>query len=1473
MASTDLQAFIESRLTALDPTIDLSAGSPAQIQFIAPLLSRLGTDPIETNIDAFLTDRFAQEFPDIYAGDPSAIRDTFVKPLILFLEPFKREINTLRSNQSLKDPTLLSDDDADALVANVFDERDSGGYSVGVGRIYFSQPTNQQVDITTRFFTGDGLGFFPSNPLGITAEQMVFQKSGNLYYMDVPLRAETQGAEYNIDPEKLVGVEGVFGALRVTNIRGFENGSAKLDTPSFVAAAQQSLTERSLVTRRGASARLRNEFQTDVRAIQIIGAKDPEMQRDLLVAASPGHAWLTGRVNLNDKIAYVQVRTIEGTIDDTPVPGDTLYVYLDKFSYGGVWAGLPEESRFLRFKVEQVLTSRLDESAPFRCSYLVQWSGALPTGIVLPNPALLEGGFAKKGNVRISSLPDIGPVSLSLPNAEVHVFGHTDIYARPILQTTSSAVLTSVSDEKSYTERTTLKTTAGSNTVNDATYDFAASGVQPGDVMVIESGNDAGTYTIHRVVPGLPGTALLNANLSTSDASGTLRYRIIRNVSFNPFEPKIPKFPFGSLSANDLNTTIGSNLFILSTDVINFGAAIGDVFRVLSGSDAGDFTITGFDTVLGGRGVIVDRVAGGSNPGLSYQIFTALETVNLPLVRVRKLLLLDSSKQSTGVTIPPAEPVAIVPTCDFSSARVRGGSQQLSGFVVPDFTGYVSGGNVAAGSGDRRYSLGFDPYTGVFRDVQFPDGSHAEFDFRADANGECSYFVATAEATIDAVNYPPIDPRPGDSLTLRNGPNRGSYLIKDVFKFKHKLSGPTRDVWTYFIKIYGTFPVDVFRQLITFLDTAQTAGAIGAGVTKITGSGVVLYPDFFYNTVSGLGAKLHIALTFYGAASPGGAILQQAVDQLTQTEYEWGDPARGVLRSYFTEPTLFEQNTGNNPNVTLFKYETDGGDFIRFRPEPFRYDKQELVPPRLTSDTAPVDYPRDSDLSVATQATFTDSARLTMFNIGVQPGDVLSVNEEIFFHGTNKTRQTAVITAQGSTLITAPTTSGTIFTKEMEGNLVFIEEGDDAGGYRVVTFVDSRNLILDKPLTKTTPTILAQGVLDSWGNDGVVNKFESGVFNFTPYIGKYITVYGIDYTFEGSYQITGASPLGTCTVTKPAPDFPGPVLTSDPDSHWVITESPTSLPSPNASGNGTELYALRPIRMYDDVSNDLVISAVTSSPTLSRVNFTGTVQDGHKQPFRIFRRNVRRVTPSEIAANQSGSLFYFDTQVVSLEPQSIANLTESSYLTLSKGSYRSFGFTHVVDDPNLTYSMLESGKIQIPPSVLPVDSEDSPENFISLVGSPIEISYERADVVQRIQEFLDSPQDRVTSANMLARHFLPSYVSYDATYTGGSAPSLIASDIYSYIDTLPVEQPVDVSEIEKLIIQRGGNPDTPTTVTIVLHDWDRKMWAEFSQDSIGGTTTFVPYNGTPRVSYCTPGPDVSGQDPLPTGERINLTKR
>jgi hypothetical protein len=1485
MANADMKVFLEDRLRALDSTIDLDPGSPAQVQFIEPVLARLGTDPLETDILAFLTDRFAQEFPDIYALDPSVVSDTFVKPLITFLEPFKREIQTLKNNQSLIDPTILSDEDAEALAANVFEERDSGGFAVGVVRSFFSNPTNINAEITTRFFTGSGLNYFPSNPTSITAEEMVFNRQGSLYFFDVAVRAEFEGADYNIPADEISGVDGIFGAVKVSNPREFKDGASKLDTPTFIATARESLTERSLVTRRGAAARIRQVFQTDLRAVQIIGAKDEEMQRDILVAASPGHAWLTGSVSLYQSLAFVQCSTVEGAESDAPVPGDTLYVYLSPY----VFLGLQQGDRFVRLIVEEVLVGpQTTTNNPYQVAYLVRWSGTFPSGVVITYPTTFNGGFSKKGVVRISSLPDTGPVSFAVESGEAHVFGHSDIYARPILQPLSKAVLSGLYDSGSLIERTVLATNGGAgvnkNKVIDAGIDFAGVGVEPGDVMVLESTEDAGAYVVGKVLSGVGAGLYLTANMTKSRTN--IRYRVIKNIKVDPFEPKILKFPFGTILANDLQTIIGSNLLKLSTnDLLAYSAKEGDIIRVLSGTDPKDYTITGFDSVLGGRGIICDLSAGSSEGGLSYQLFTALEVVERPLVRVKEVMLLDSAKQTTGITIPPSEPVAMVPTCDFTSARVRGGSQRASGYVLPNLVTtplvtFISGGNVAAPAvggtvvtSDRRYSLGFDTATGTYKPLFTNNGGtfdHFEFDYRADAFEGCNYFMSISEFEDETENFPPVDPKPGECLRIKTGPNKGSYLIKQVIKQKFKLYSPNRTAWVYFIQIYGYFPVDIFKELISFLNDI---GGVGVAVSELPITAGVEFPTFFKNLYNSFGSKLHGAFLAESAASPGAVTLQAMVDSVAQVEYEWGDPARGVLRSYFTEPVLFQQNTGNSPLPTSYLFTTDNGEILKFRPDPERYTKHEIIPPRLTADTAPVDYPRDLDASAGGGVVeFEDVEKPSVFEAGVQVGDFLSVHEEIFFHG-SKTKRSAVSTVANSTIIEIPPGLPQAFTSQMVGNLVFMEQGPDKGGYRVVKFIDSGHLALDKPLSVSTPPVVEEGTIGSWGYDGSNNKIiSSTAVDFEDYLNMFITIFGMNYQYQGSYKIkVDVLTLGTTAIIERIGNFPGVV--SEPAAFWVITAAPDS--TPETELDGTILYGLQAARMYQNVPKELEVTAVQfDDPSTSELTVTTSPKDGLFQPYRIYRKDIRRVTPTELDENRDGPFCFFDTEVVSLDPNVSANIEHHDrYLTIEEGTYKSSGYKHLPDDPNLTYSIKETGSMEFPTRILPVGSEDSPDNFLNLSGAPVQISYEKAEVVRLLQEFLDSPEDRVTAANMLARHFLPAFVSYDATYSGGSAASLIAKDIIAYLDTIPVESPVDISEIEELITKRGGNPITPTKAMSGIHDWDRKMWLEFSENEVGGTVTKVPYNGTPRVSYVRPGPDVSGQEDIPAGERINLTRR
>lgn len=1483
MASTELQSFLESRLLSIVPDLDLSAGSPAQIQFVQPVIQYLGTDPFSTDIDSFLTDRFTQAYPDVFADDPGAVRDLLIKPTITFFEPFKREIQSMKRGQSLADPTQLSDDDANALVANVFAERDPGQFSSGMVRVNYPNPTTVQIDTSVVFYTSGGLNFFPSGPLSITAEQMVFNREGSLYFVDVPSKAEKAGAEYNIPAGTggIIGVRGLYGAVKVRNLRVFTNGTTQISTDALITQAREDLTERSLTSPRGSNAILQQTFQGNLRAVQIIGAGEPEMERDILSGTSPGHAWMTGLVTLYQNVALVQVKTIDAGDFSAPSVGDQLYIYLDSYSYSGRWSSLARSQRFVRLTVEEVIAPKLDGANGYECSYFVRFSG-LPA--VLTPPLILQGGFIRKGTLQISSLPTVGVVDLTVNNQEVHLLGHVDVYIRPVLQAISSCILGSVQDEEALVERLRLRTYSSQNYITDVAldlvgnvigaFDFVVNGVQKGDLLTIENGDDSGTYPILEVTPNstfegslVPSRLYISAKLSKDDIN--LRYRIMRSVKVNLFEPKIRKLPFGSNQANDLRTTTGTNLFRLdNTNAIDYAVKVGDVLRIKTSLDAGDYTVIGFDPTLGGRGLLVDRQAGSSTANVSYEIFTTLEPVQKPLVRIREMLVLDSSKKSTGVTVPPADPVAVKPISDFSTARIRASSSTLSGFVLPAMQTLVDDLNGAASTGDRRYSLGFDSIEGGVYKVMLFDGTsvQGELLIPADAMDECSYFLMTPEDMNQAENFPPIEPREGDAITLKSGPNKGSYLVNKVRKFHYQV-GAAKTAWVYFVKIHGTFPVDTFGQLLDFLRTNSV------GFSTLTGIEPIGFPSFFVGFYSAIGAMIGAGLGNIGAPSPGSTVLQAAAQNLLQCRYDVGDPARGVLRSYFMSPTLFQQNTAESSNPTIYEYETASREKVLFRPDPLRYDKHEMVPARGLGDADPKDYPRDIAINTS-QATFGMADRTSVFRLGVQAGDVLAIHEEVFFNP-SADEMAAVQTFQGQAKVVAPT--GAAFSEDNVGNLFSIEEGDDIGVYRVTDYVDQRTLLLDRPLLRSTPTAILFGSGAQWGLQTGLNVVVDDAATFTgACVNKWLTLFGIPARtdgvyYQGSFRVLDVPDEHTLVLDRgTAGNFPA--FPHSLTACYVLTDAPTSAPKAitGQTGNGTELVGLRPFRMYQGVAEEYQVSDVTLDPTTSVLTIGGGPVNGYKQPFRIYRRDIRRTNPMEMNVNTEGAFYFFDTEVVSLAPSDSSNIKKDSYLTVRDGTYLSWGYRHKVVDRTLTYSMKETGAIELPTRLLPTFANDSEDGFILLVGAPVQLSYEKADLVAQVQAFIDSGEDRNASANLLARHFLPAYVSYDATYLGGSSPSIITKDIVDHINTLPVATPLDVSLIQNFIEKRGGNPITPTRASITIHDWLRKMWVEFSENELGGTKTKVPYNGTPRVSYFVPGDDASGQSAMVGVERISL---
>jgi hypothetical protein len=409
----DLRLFLQDRVAAYDDSIDTSLGSAFDNDVIQPLLARLGPDPYVTPIVEFIQGRLAAEFENLVIQDGEPIDDLVIRPNRLLLEAYRRQINLVSTNQSVANPELMNEREADALAANYFIPRRLGGFSVGTARLYYSAAQYALVTPSNAIFTGGGLQFFPIESQGITADRMILNEENGLFYFDVAVRAEAEGAQYNIEPETLTGIDGQTSVVKVVNKSRFEEGDDKESTEEYLARVEQSLTERSLVTVRGINARVLDVFE-NVRLVQVIGFGDPEMQRDLLKGTSSSTPYAVALVVIS---GGGRLLTLDGNVGlgGSVSPG---------FLSAGVRVGdlVTVYGDDLSFDLTRVVESVTEGQIVLEDATTI--SPATGTSCTIRGP---------QGTITISDIPGgiLGPdPTIEIKDGEVHIGGVLDVFVR-----------------------------------------------------------------------------------------------------------------------------------------------------------------------------------------------------------------------------------------------------------------------------------------------------------------------------------------------------------------------------------------------------------------------------------------------------------------------------------------------------------------------------------------------------------------------------------------------------------------------------------------------------------------------------------------------------------------------------------------------------------------------------------------------------------------------------------------------------------------------------------------------------------------------------------------------------------------------------------------------------------------------------------------------------------------------------------
>ena len=469
--ATQIRDLLLERLEAYDPTLDLGVGGTAYEQIVGPVFNALSIDPFDTDIEEFLKTRLRQEFPSLSVQNGDAIVDIVIRPLQLLLESFKREIQIIRTGQSVRNANQMRTQDAEDLAANFFVTRKSGSRASGTVRIFFAVPTFVSILVSTQFSAG-GLNFFPTVPQFFRPEVVAAQRSGNLYYVDIPVIAEAAGEAYNIAANAISVVVGLESAVRVTNLIPFLNGTDEETGPELLARTRSSLTERSLNTRRGIRARIFSDFPS-VRNLEVVGFGDPEMQRDKITGAGGGDVICSGMSLVLGRYMFLlsmfENRGRDGArrIRD----GGTVDLNFWNFLYG-TQNVVPNQ----RFLVEKVLYESSSDLEGVPTIYLLRLNQSpevdSPPGSMIPG--LLPGIFAvayDRAEIRISGIP--GGITnpddadeIVIRDDQVHIGGHYDVYVRPTRSNRTSATFTSAAGEVAVLEGDSLCTSSDAEIPN-----------------------------------------------------------------------------------------------------------------------------------------------------------------------------------------------------------------------------------------------------------------------------------------------------------------------------------------------------------------------------------------------------------------------------------------------------------------------------------------------------------------------------------------------------------------------------------------------------------------------------------------------------------------------------------------------------------------------------------------------------------------------------------------------------------------------------------------------------------------------------------------------------------------------------------------------------------------------------------------------------------------------------------------------
>lgn len=240
-----------------------------------------------TSSDIAEAEIFAQQYlqalyPDLDLREGTAIRDLAIRPAATLIALVNKGIEFHFEDNTIAGVTDATDQDkVDAIMSNLFLERNEGTRAKVSARMYFSRPKSVTIPVGTTFSTDDVVKFRPDRTYVFSAGQMTKDEDSNEYYVDVFLESTGEGSEYNIESGSLLyftNFDTFFLRGEISYLK--ESSTPKETNSEFIARANTAISTRNLINTPSIASKLQAEFNYISRVVAA-GHGHADMIRDM----------------------------------------------------------------------------------------------------------------------------------------------------------------------------------------------------------------------------------------------------------------------------------------------------------------------------------------------------------------------------------------------------------------------------------------------------------------------------------------------------------------------------------------------------------------------------------------------------------------------------------------------------------------------------------------------------------------------------------------------------------------------------------------------------------------------------------------------------------------------------------------------------------------------------------------------------------------------------------------------------------------------------------------------------------------------------------------------------------------------------------------------------------------------------------------------------------------------------------------